>query len=367
MSLSGNLKTMDLAELLQWVTLGRKTGSLTFVREKTKNYIFFKSGKIISSRSNEPTKQIGHYLLFQGKITEAQLKRALEIQLQTRVNLGKILVQEGHITREEVEKALVGRTEEVIYDLFLWQEGLFHFTANGYNPDELILIDIDINAVIFEGVRRKDEWARIREVFPSNNVVLGIRKDVELKRMEFSTLQKKLLFLVNVGKPITQIILELHGSDFRVNFELFQLYEMGVIEVSVVKDVPPKEKDPAQLFQHGKELLSDRKYHEAITVFQEVLRLDPQNMWADEQIEKAEQAICREIYNNSIAPEKIPRFTVPETQLTKCNLSHQEGFVASRINGTWDVKSIVMLSPLRELEILQILKKFVQMNLITIK
>jgi len=367
MSLSGNLRTMDLAELLQWVTLGRKTGSLTFVREKVKNYIFFKDGKIISSRSNEPTKQIGHYLLFQGKITESQLKRALEIQLQTRVHLGKILVQEGRITREEVEKALVGRTEEVIYDLFLWQEGLFHFTAGGYNLDELILIDIDINAVIFEGVRRKDEWVRIREVFPSNNVVLGILKEVDLKRMEFSPLQKKLLFLVNVGKPITQIILELHGSDFRVNFELFQLYEMGVIDVKEVKDTPPKEKDPAQLFEQGKELMVNHKYRDAIAVFQEVLRLDPQNMWADERIEKAEQAICQEIYNNSIPIDKVPQFAVPADELTKCNLSHQEGFVASRINGTWDVRSIVMLSPLRELEILQILDKLIKMNLITLQ
>ena len=226
MSLSGNLKTMDLAELLQWVTLGRKTGSLTFVRNKTKNYVFFKDGKIISSKSNEPTRQLGHYLLFQGKITEAQLKRALQIQLQTRSNLGKILVQEGHITKEEAERALVGRTQEVIYDLFLWEEGYFHFTANGFSLDELILINIDINTIIFEGVRRKDEWARIREVFPSNNVVLAIRPGADLKNLALKPLQKKLLFQVNQGKAISEMILELHGSDFQVNFELFQLYDM---------------------------------------------------------------------------------------------------------------------------------------------
>ena len=119
MSLSGNLKTMELSELLQWVTLGRKTGSLTFIREKTKNYIYFRDGQIISSRSNDPTKLLGHFLLFYGKITEDQLKRTLEIQQQTRATLGKILVQEGFLCKEEVEKALISRTEEVIYDLFL--------------------------------------------------------------------------------------------------------------------------------------------------------------------------------------------------------------------------------------------------------
>ena len=367
MSLSGNLKTMDLAEVLQWVTLGRKTGSLTFIRDKTKNHIFFKQGKIISSRSNDPTKQLGHFLLFQGKITESQLKRALEIQLQTRVHLAKVLIQEGYAVKEDIEKALMGRTEEVIYDLFLWEEGLFHFTANSFNLDELTLINADVNSIIFEGVRRKDEWARIRQAFPSNNVVLSIRPGCNLKGLHLTALQKKLLFLVNQGKPISQIILELHGSDFLVNFELFQLYDQGILEVRELGAAPSKASDPQQLFVRGQELMRQQKYAEAIALFQEVLRHDPQNMWADEHIEQAEQAMCQQLYSSSLPAHRVPYFTVPEASLTQYKLSHQEGFVVSRINGTWDIKSIVMLSPLREIEVLQILDKLMRMGLIDLK
>jgi tetratricopeptide (TPR) repeat protein len=364
MSLSGNLKTMDLAELLQWVTLGRKTGSLTFVKNKTKNSIFFKDGRIISSRSNEPTKQLGHFLLFQGKINEAQLKRALEIQLQSRANLGKILVQEGWITQDEAKKALMGRTEEVIYDLFLWEEGYFHFTANGFNLDELILINIDINAVIFEGVRRKDEWVRIRRVFPSNNVVLAIRNGVDLKSLSLKPLQKKLLFLTNQSKTIYEMILEVHGSDFHVNFELFELYDMNVLEVKEIREAPPAPDDPAIILNRGQELMKARKYAEAMAAFQEVLQLDPQNARADELMEQAEAKQCQEFYQTTIPPDKVPYFLVSEAALTHFTLSHQEGFVASRVNGVINVKSIVMLSPLRELEILQILDKLLKLELI---
>src|SRR5512136_2407267 len=120
MSLSGRLKTMDLAELLQWVTIGRKTGSLAFVKDSTKVYIYLQDGKIISSKSNDPTKQLGHFLLFQGKLTEAQLKYAYEIHQQSRTLLGKVLVQEKLVSQNDIQKALVTRTAEVIYDLFLW-------------------------------------------------------------------------------------------------------------------------------------------------------------------------------------------------------------------------------------------------------
>ncbi len=368
MSLSGRLNTMDLPEVLQWVTIGRKTGALSFIKDKIKVYIFLKDGKIISSISNDPTKQLGQFLLFQGKITEAQLKRAFEIHAQARAMLGKILVQEKLVSQEDVQKALLRRTEEVIYDLFLWETGYFHFSSAEYNPDDLVLINVDINSVLFEGIRRKDEWGRIRAVFPNNEVVPSLRPDADLKNLSLTSLQKKLLYLTTLKKPISEIILELHGSDFLVCFELFQLCEMGILDVQAPPPPPPVEVPrPALLFNKGLELMLSRRFQEAINTFKEVLELDPQNAKASEQIEKAEQALCQEYYQKSVPAGKIPYLLVPESTLTGHSLSHEEGFIASRINGAWDVKSIVMLSPLGELEILQILDKLLKMELIALK
>jgi hypothetical protein len=367
MSLSGNLKTMDLAELLQWVSLGRKTGALAFVKGKTKNFIYFRDGLIISSRSNEPTKQLGHFLLFQGKLTEAQLKRALEIQSQTRQVLGKILVQEGFMTQAAIQKALLDRTQEVIYDLFLWDEGIFHFTVNAFNMDDLILINVDINTILFEGVRRKDEWGRIREVFPTNETTLSLTPNIDHKSLKLSPLQKKLLFLATRGKTISEMILELHGSDFLVCFELFELYQQNVLQVLSVAPVPPPKPDSEELFSRAMELLSACKYREAIAAFQEVLKMEPQFSQADQQIALAESAFCDELYRTALPPAKVPFFIVPESSLTRYNLTHEEGFVASRINGEWDIKSIIMLSPLREIEILQVMEKMLKIGLIGLR
>lgn len=367
MSLSGNLRTMDLAELLQWITLGRKTGSLAFIQNKIKNYVYFRDGGIVSSRSNEPTKQLGHFLLFQGKISEEQLRQGLELQQRHHQHLGKILVQEGFISQQEVEKALVDRTQEVIYDIFLWDDGYFHFASSGYNLEDLILINLDINTILFEGVRRKDEWNRIRQRFPTNEVVLSLRSGADPKTLPLTPVQKKLLFLVTRGKTISEMILEMHGSEFLVNDELYKLHQRGVVEVQAVLREPPAPVDPSSLLDKGLELLQSRKPREALTIFQEVLRIDPQNASADQYIAQAEKDICEEYYAGSISPQRIPYFLVPEDSLTQYNLTHEEGFVASRINGTWDLRSILMLSPLREIEILQIVDKLTKMGLIGLK
>jgi tetratricopeptide (TPR) repeat protein len=300
MSFSGRLKTMELPDVLQWVALGRKTGTLSFVRDNTKVYLFLKDGRIISSRSSDPAKQIGQFLLFRGKITEPQLKKAFEIHLQSKIILGKILVQENLVSQEDVEAAQRERTEEVIYDLFLWEDGHFRFDAGEYNLDDLILIKIDINNLIFEGVRRKDEWGRIRSVFPHGNMVLSLRPGTNLKTLSLTSLQKKLLYLVTLKKPITEIISECYGSDFDVHFELFQLYEQNIIDISDVLSPPVEEIDPIKLFSRGLELMKGRKYREAIATFQEVLKLDPQNMWASEQIEQADIALWQECPQSAI-------------------------------------------------------------------
>jgi len=358
---------MDLAELLQWIALGRKTGSLAFVKNKSRNYIYFRDGQIISSRSNEPAKQLGQFLLFQAKITETQLKRAFEIHTQSRVMLGRVLVQEGFVANEDLESALVARTREVIYDLFLWDDGYFHFAVNGYDLSDLILVKMDINALIFEGVRRKDEWARIRGVFPHNDVVLVQRPGINLKLLALTPLQKKLLFLLTLKKSISEIVLELHGSEFQVNFALFQLFSQDIIDIMEIRKPAAVADDPDAIFNQGLQLAGKGRHREAMAIFQEVLRQDPQNVQAHEQIEQAEAAICQEYYRNSIPGAGVPYFLVPETLLHRYNLTHEEGFVASRINGTWDVKSIVMLSPLREIEILQVLDKLLKMQLIALK
>ncbi len=368
MSLSGRLKTMDLAEVLQWVTIGRKTGSLAFVLDKTKVYIYLKEGRIISSLSNDPTKQLGQFLIFQGILTEAQLKKALELHLKTGGNVANIIVQQKFVSQKDVENALVKRTEEVIYELFLWEDGYFHFSDKAYQVKDLILINAEINAILFEGVRRKDEWTRIRKVLPNNDIVLALRNDANLKKHHLTPLQKKLLFLLTLNKPISEIILELHGSDFMVCFELFQLYEKEIIEIAdVKKTIIEEDESPASLFNKGQNLLQGKNYKEAILVFQEVIRRDPQNAWASEQLEQAEKALCQEYYKSTIPSKKVPYFLVPVSTLAHHNLSHEEGFVASRINGTWDTKSIVMLSPLRELEILQALDKLLKMGLIGLR
>jgi hypothetical protein len=65
--------------------------------------------------------------------------------------------------------------------------------------------------------------------------------------------------------------------------------------------------------------------------------------------------------------EAIPVLKVTLDEIAKMRLAPQEGFVLSRISGDWDVRSILKICPLGELEVLQIIKGFMDRGIIELK
>src|SRR5512140_914131 len=119
MAITGNLRTMQLSELLQWLSMGQKTGTLVIRGIAGEKSIYFQAGKIISSASTNEREYLGHFLVSYGYITEEELTRAMEVQEESKILLGKILVMIGAISEEDVTAILRLKAAETIYDIFL--------------------------------------------------------------------------------------------------------------------------------------------------------------------------------------------------------------------------------------------------------
>jgi len=81
MSIAGNLKTMDLAELLQWLSQSQKTGTLVINNGQVEKRLFLKEGRIVSSSSSDPREYLGRFLVSQSLIDEKQLTAAIKKQV----------------------------------------------------------------------------------------------------------------------------------------------------------------------------------------------------------------------------------------------------------------------------------------------
>src|SRR5579872_910711 len=97
MSLIGNLRTMSLPDILQWIATGKKTGTLHLDRRSIQKRVMFREGLIATSWSNDPRESLGQFLIREGRVTEEQLFKALLRQEEEGKLLGLILIESGHL------------------------------------------------------------------------------------------------------------------------------------------------------------------------------------------------------------------------------------------------------------------------------
>src|SRR5215212_5756038 len=229
---------MSLTDLLQFLAAARKSGILKFDQGKITKQIYFKNGMIVGSKSNDPREYLGQVLLHYGKVDEAQLKAAREVQRTSGAKLGEVLVQQGYLTENEVLAILKTRTLDAIYDLFVWSDGDFQFYDEEPLPEDLLPVEVEPTNVIMEGIYRIDELARYHTLVPSDRSVLelnaGWTSSLKLGK-EF----RQILYFVEKRMSVAEICYQMHASAFHVYGQLFTLISEGVARVAGEREDTP--------------------------------------------------------------------------------------------------------------------------------
>lgn len=367
MSLSGNLRTMSLPDILQWIAQGRKTGTLHLSRRAVQKRLGFKDGAIFTSWSNDPRESLGQVLVSQRYVSEEQLFTALLAQEKEGRLIGTILVDSGLLSEASLARALRLKAEESIYDLFLWTEGDFHFKDDELPENVHFHIDTAVQGLVLEGIRRVDEWGRIRRVFPGMRV--RFRTNAPLDGVE-DALDRQALTLAAAGKTLAEIALELHRTDFDTAALFFDLHARDLVAVESLPDAP-SDADPvatiARLLESAGRHVRDRRYDEALHDYEGVLQLDRLNQHAKKGLLAVSEARSRERALRRVPLLKVPVLLRDLASMTRENFDPQEGFVLSRVNGQWDVKSILKLIPMPEEDAILIFSRLVDRGVIALR
>ncbi len=347
-SLAGDLKMMKLSVILRWVSSGEKTGTLLLDKQSVQKRIVFSEGTISSSWSNDPSEALGQFLVRDGLISEEQLFKALLKQEQQGQLLGTILVSEKVLSEEQLLGAMGLKAEESIYELFLWEEGRFEFLEDESAHKAPIKLSLAVPDVIAEGARRRDDWARIRKAIPSGGVTFRtLDADVEA----CDAREEALLTLAGQGKTVSEISLELHTTEFDVAAGLHALCAQGALAVDGVGDAAPT----AETLRAIRDLLAiaerrmqDQQLDEALESFEAVLSLDRLNQPAKKGLVAVFEGRERARAKRKVPRTKVPVMRVALESLTLASVDPQEAFILSRINGEWDVQSILKVCPIGE-------------------
>ncbi|MCD4748555.1 MAG: DUF4388 domain-containing protein [Thermoanaerobaculales bacterium] len=175
MALEGTLRDFSFADILQLISLQRKTGVLTLKNEKNVVTISFLDGSIIgsSSLSQHPEDRIGLILLKRKEITEQELETGLKRQEETLQRLGRILIDGSMVPPEAVRLALSQQILQIVYRVFRWSDGDYHFSQEtDIDYDRDLMRPLAADSIIMEGARMTDEWPFIDQRLPDRSMVL---------------------------------------------------------------------------------------------------------------------------------------------------------------------------------------------------
>jgi hypothetical protein len=372
MALSGTLQTMLPGDLLQWLSLGQKTGTLFIRNQRVEKRIFFRSGRVISSASNDPREYLGQFLMSHGFLTEPELKKAMEVQLHSGILLGKILVMIDVITEPDLQRLMRLKAEEEIYDVFLWNDGEFYFVDDELPQMEMISLQVDVTGIIMEGTRRVDEWVRIRETVLHDGMIPVSVKPVDT---ELEDVEEQIVRAIDGRRTIAGIVLESRSSEFRVSATVSALVRHGFARLedpaqeaaggaeSAVAATPAlprefNEEDEVQaLLTAAQSALKARDYEKTQRLLRAAQNLDPNNTRVRSASRGAETVILGELRGQGLSDSKVPRVDKSFEEITGMNFSPNEGFILSRVNGQWDIGSLIKISPIRETDAMLIFHK----------
>lgn len=367
---------MSVSDLLQFLAAGRKTGTLKFGRGSIIKQIYLENGLIVGSTSNDPKEFIGQVLLHYGKIDEAQLQVAMDIQRQSGGKLGNILSARGFVSPADIMEVLRTRTLEIIYDLFIWEEADFEFFDSEPLPNDLIRIQVDATSVIMDGIYRIDEWSRYRKVIPSDRTFFELKSGWTHSISQSKEI-REVLYHVEKRHTVAEICFNLHTSLFHACALLFDLIEKDAIKVAGEAEPPPAEvtadlaalklpETAPELLKLAREELKRQDVENALVFIHSALEQEPKSAEAHRLREEAERRYIAKIYQNGLSPTSVPKLRGNLEQLANERLGPQEGFVLSRINGELDIAGILSVCPFREADSLRMIRTLLDRGIISV-
>jgi hypothetical protein len=365
---------MSVADVLQFLASGRKTGTLKIGRGTIIKQIYLEDGLIVGSTSNDPKEFLGQVLLHYGKIDEPQLKIAMDVHRQSGVRLGSVLAESGFVSKPDIMEVLRTRTLEIIYDLFIWEEADFEFFDGESLREDLIRIQVDATSVIMDGIYRVDEWSRYRRVIPSDRTFFEL-KSGWTQAVRDSKEIREVLYHVEKHHTVAEICFNLHTSLFHTCALLFDLLEKDAIRVAGEVETPAAEitadlselklpQTVAEMLNLARAEMKDDDVENALVFIHSALDQEPKNADAHSLREEAERRYIAKVYQNGLSPQAVPKLIGDLDKLSNERLGPQEGFVLSRINGQLDIAGILSVCPFREADSLRMIRTLLDRGII---
>jgi len=322
--ISSDLLTMPLADALQWIDGTRVPGVLTIERPSGAIWMQLKEREVVACSSPDA----------RGVVPE---------HMATRVARERLELDEGALAFE------------MLCDQFLDNQDRFSFEPGATPSTRGVQLETSIQELVMTGMQYLDEWNDVRELYP--NGAARMRRVEGPEPRSLTRPQQVLLALAEAGSTLNEARLCAGISGPALLRNVDTLRRLGCVLVDGTEQGADLTE---QLVRKTMLLVREKQFDEAAHVFAALLSTEPGSNRIRELLRMVEREHVADLYNNVPSGALVRR----RSRLAALDnrLSRADREVVELINDRWDVESLVLASPLREVETLKSLRKLLRME-----
>ncbi len=363
MPLHGTFDTIQLADVVQWIHGSRISGTLSVAVETEETYLVFEDGDLVAVGSDDSLGlDPAQMLVSRGVIDADTLQSSLASAGSGGAALD-LLEKSGVVDAGIAASIRIEHVFETVLDLFFHEEGSFHLSTSPASSGLLAEFSgqrmsplpepIPTAEMLVEAMRRIDDWRRFREVLPSAYTVV--------RALEGESNNPLWRELRRIGEPLSvgALCLRMPLSRYDAYRLLFEAHQQ---ELLVVDQIGGGQPDHAHLgpldtlIDSARLLVEEQQFDEAREVLSTVISLDPDAAEARRLLRDLRQTQLKYLYEQ-IPPHRVPVISASREHLAGMDLAPREAYLLSRLTGRLDVATLVVATPLGEIETLRILRK----------
>jgi DNA-binding response OmpR family regulator len=229
----GQMQVIPLAEVLQVLQLQRQTGTCRITNGKVEVTVSFREGLVDLARGKGAADEfrLGRYLIEEGLVTRDELSIILKKREEgTKRLLGEALINFGLIGEEDLRRALIRQTSELMYEVLRWPKGRFSFTKSVIEHAQIERLGLPIASILMEGFRRVDEWRVVEESIHFDEVLLRDQVALDALGPDKLTRQEQLVLDVIDGqRTVREIIGNADVGSFDACKILYQFLQSRLV------------------------------------------------------------------------------------------------------------------------------------------
>ncbi len=232
--MEGNLNSFKIEEILQLIAVQQKTGMLSAAANDKSAVLFFRDGKIISTRDRRTKTRdpFREYLTRYGCLGNEDITRITQIIAQSKLDLLDVLQSEGFFDEKALARHWRNHIQETLHDVLTWDQCTYKFVSS----DDIVsgvksLGEFSVEPLLMESMRRIDEFPALLQMFPAQGIKVIANGRTYEGEEPMTENEKTMLSVLKTARPMREILARGNMPTYDAYESLKMLREKGLIDI----------------------------------------------------------------------------------------------------------------------------------------